>query len=61
VLVASGQGHVQAGLADRTAGADGFGGLLGGLVVGLGVEQLQVVGPAGRVTKDVEVQRDAAG
>ena len=61
VLVASGQGHVQAGLADRTAGADGFGGLLGGLVVGLGGEQLQFVRPARRPLKHHRVQGDATG
>jgi hypothetical protein len=61
VLVAGGQGHVQAGLADRTAGADGFGGLLGGGIVGLGVEQLQVVLPAGGAAENLKVEGDAAG
>jgi len=38
-----------------------LGGVLGGLVVGLGVEQLQVVLPAGGVAEDLEVEGDAAG
>src|SRR5215216_3171723 len=61
VLVAGGQGHVQAGLADWAGGTHLLGGVLGGGVVRLGVEQLQVVLPAGGVPEDLEVEGDAAG
>jgi hypothetical protein len=43
MLIPGYQRHHQAGVFDRACGADGLGGLLGGLVAGLGVEQLQVV------------------
>jgi hypothetical protein len=61
VLVAGGQGHVQAELADGAGGTHLLGGVLGGGVVGLGVEQLQVVRPAPRPLKHHRVQGDATG
>jgi hypothetical protein len=49
------------GSADGADGAHLLGGVLGGLVTGLGVEQLQVVVPAGGIAEDFEVEGDAVG
>jgi hypothetical protein len=49
------------GSADGADGAHLLGGVLGGLVTGLGVEQLQVFRPARRSLEHVEVQDDATG
>jgi len=61
VLVAGGQRHLQARLLDRAGGAHLLGGLLGGEVAGLGVEQLQVVLPARGVAEHLGVEGDTAG
>jgi hypothetical protein len=61
VLVVRCQGHLQARLPDRAAGAHLLGGALGLQVAGVGVEQLQVLVPAGGVAQDLGVEGDAAG
>jgi hypothetical protein len=61
VLVAGGQRHLQARLPNRAGGAHLLGGALGLQVAGLGVEQLQVVLPAGGVAEDLGVEGDAVG
>jgi hypothetical protein len=61
VLVPDCQRHLQAGVFDRAGSADGLGGLLGGLVAGLGVEQLQVVLAAGGAVQDLGIEGGTEG
>jgi hypothetical protein len=61
VLVAGGKRHLQARLPDRAGGAQRLGGALGLQVAEVGVEQLQVVLPAGGVAEDLAIQGGAVG
>jgi hypothetical protein len=59
VLVAGLEGHLQARLPDQAGCTGGLGGFLGLQVAGVGVEQFQVLVPAGGALEDLGVEGGA--